>query len=50
MYMYDRYKIQKEMSEDKAYEYKIIDNETLQVEEVYDSLEEAKEALKFWNQ
>ena len=50
IYMFDRYKIQKEMGEDKNWEYKIISTSSLEVEEVYDSLEEAEEALKFWNQ
>ena len=50
IYMFDRYKIQKEMGEDKNWEYKIVSTSSLEVEEVYDSLEEAEEALKFWNQ
>lgn len=49
-YMYDKYKIQKEFGEHGAYEYKVISTDTLEVEEVYDTFEEAEEAIKFWNQ
>ena len=50
MYMYDRYKIQTEMGEHGANEYKIISNDDLSVVEVYDNKSEAEDALKFWNQ
>lgn len=49
-FMFDRYTIQKEKDESGADEFKIIDNEDLRPIESHDSLEEAEDALKFWNQ